>query len=183
VLNSGATGTAGRIAIQAARHLGAARIIGTGRRVDSLKGAGLDAVIDLTQSDEQVRDALAAEAERGIDVVIDYLWGHPTELLLEALARTFKPGGSRQTRLIEVGETAGKTITLPGSTLRSVDLHMLGSGFGSVSLERVWNAISTMFDLAAKGEFSIDVESTPLADVEAAWNRNSEGRRIVFTMK
>ena len=32
----------------------------------------------------EVRDAFAAEAAKGIDVVIDYLWSRPTELLLEA---------------------------------------------------------------------------------------------------
>jgi hypothetical protein len=58
--------------------------------------------------------------------------------------------------LIEVGEAAGKSITLAGATLRSVDLRLLGSGFGSVSLQGVFAAIPSLFALAAAGKLSID---------------------------
>lgn len=182
VLISGATGVAGRIAIQAARHLGAKRVIGAGRNAVALNKLGLDAIVDLSLTDDQVRDAFAAVAANGIDVVIDYLWGRPTELLLEALAKGFKPSGARPIRLVELGESAGKQISLPGSILRSIDLRLLGGGFGSVSLERVLAAIPTLFSLAASGDLTIDVEPTPLSDVEAAWTRNPGGRRIVFTV-
>jgi NADPH2:quinone reductase len=120
--------------------------------------------------------------EQGIDVVIDYLWGRPTELLLEALAKGFRPDKAHATRLIEVGESAGKSITLPGATLRSVDLRLLGSGFGSVSLQGIFDAIPELFTLAAAGKVTIDVAPTPLSDVERSWTRQSDGRRIVFTM-
>jgi len=113
-------------------------------------------------------------------VVIDYLWGRPTELLLEALAKTFKPSSTKSTRLVEVGESAGKTITLPGSVLRSVDLKLLGSGFGSVALDSILAAIPSLFAMAADGTLSVDVERVPLAEVETAWKRVEKGRRIVF---
>lgn len=180
VLIMGATGVAGHVAIQAARHLGAARIVGAGRNVDTLKDAGLDAVIALGGPEDDVREALTAEAARGIDVVIDYLWGRPTELVLEALAKGFRPARTRTTRLVEVGESAGKTIALPAATLRSIDLRLLGSGFGSVSLEGVFNAIPTLLAMAAEGKLGVEVTRVPLEDVEAAWSREDKGRRIVF---
>ena len=96
-------------------------------------------------------------------MVIDYLWGRPTELLLEALARTFNPNASRTIRLVEVGESAGRTINLPGATLRSIDLKMMGSGFGSVPLQKVFDAIPTLFSMAAAGAFRVAVEPVPLA--------------------
>ncbi len=135
VLVMGATGVAGQLALQVARHLGAKRVIGAGRNVEELAGADVDAVISLTVPEDAVRDAFAAEAANGIDLVIDYLWGRPTELLLEALAKGFSASSTRPTRLVEVGTSAGLTITLPGATLRSIDLKLMGSGFGSVSLE------------------------------------------------
>lgn len=181
VLICGATGVAGRLAIQFARRLGAKRIIGAGRNAGSLKDAGLDAIVNLSLPDDQVREAFAAAAN-GIDVVIDYLWGRPTELLLEALAKRFSQSGGRPIRLVEVGESAGKQISLPGSTLRSIDLRLLGSGFGSVSLDGILAAIPTLFSIAASGNLTIEVEPTPLSDVEAAWTRDSAGRRIVFTV-
>jgi NADPH:quinone reductase-like Zn-dependent oxidoreductase len=182
VLILGATGVAGQLAIQMARYLGARRIIAAGRNVQALSGENVDAVIALGQSDDAVREAFVSETTSGIDVVIDYLWGRPTELLLEALAKGFKPSATRSTRLIEVGESAGHTITLPGSVLRSVDLKLLGSGFGSVPLDSILTAIPELFGLAAAGTFHVDVEPVPLSDVESGWNRVEKGRRVVFSL-
>ncbi len=181
VLVLGATGVAGQLAIQAARLMGAKRVIGAGRNVDAIAAADVDATIALGQPEEAVREAFAAEAAKGIDVVIDYLWGRPTELLLEALAKGFKATATQRTRLVEVGESAGKTIALPGATLRSIDLTILGSGFGSAPLEKILASIPVLFSMAATGKLKIAVEPVPLADVESAWNRVEKGRRIVFT--
>jgi len=181
VLIMGATGVAGHLAIQSARLLGAKRVIAAGRNVDALSGADVDAVIALDQPEDAIRDALAAEAASGIHVVVDYLWGRPTELLLEALARGFKAEATHSTRLVEVGESAGKTITLPGATLRSIDLTLLGSGFGAASLESIFATIPTLFEMAAVGTLQSAVDPVPLAQVEAAWSRVEKGRRIVFT--
>ena len=182
VLVLGATGVAGQLAIQVARHMGAKRIIGAGRNVKAIASANVDATIALGQPEDAVREAFAAEAVSGIDVVIDYLWGRPTELLLEALAKGFKASATHRTRLVEVGESAGKTITLPGSTLRSIDLTLLGSGFGSASLDKIFAAIPILFSMAAAGKLKIAVEPVPLSEVEVAWNWVEKGRRIVFTV-
>jgi len=182
VLVLGATGVAGQLAIQVARHLGAKRVIGAGRNVEALQAADLDSIIALGQPEDAVRDAFAAEAAQGIDVVIDYLWGRPTELLLEALAKGFKASSTPSTRLVEVGASAGPTITLPGAILRSVDLTILGSGFGSAAMDKIFAAIPVLFSLAAEGKLKIDLEPVPLSDVEAAWSRVEKGRRIVFTI-
>lgn len=180
VLISGATGVAGRMAVQAARLLGAKRVIGAGRNPESLRAAALDAVIHLDHPEDEIRKALAAEVEQGIDVVIDYLWGRPAELILEALAKSFRPDRARSIRMVEIGDTAGKTISLPGATLRSIDLKLLGSGYGSVDLDHILAAIPTLFSMAAKGDLTIDIERIPLRSVESAWTRKTEGRRIVF---
>jgi NADPH:quinone reductase-like Zn-dependent oxidoreductase len=180
VLIMGATGVAGQLAIQVARHLGARRVIAAGRNVDALAKADVDAVIALGQPEEAIREALTAEVAHGIDVVVDYLWGRPTELVLDALAKGFKAEATHRTRLVEVGSMAGPTITLPGATLRSVDLTLLGSGFGAARLDKILASIPTLFDLAARGVLTINVEAIPLAQVEQAWNRVEKGRRIVF---
>ncbi len=182
VMVMGATGVAGQLAIQVARHLGAKRVIGVGRNLDALAGADVDAVIALGAPEDAIREAFAAEAAKGIDLVIDYLWGRPTELLLEALTKGFHATATHKTRLVEVGESAGRTISLPGSTLRSIDLTLLGSGFGSASLNVIFAAIPKLFALAAAGTLKIDIEPVPLAEVEVAWNRADKGRRIVFTI-
>jgi len=181
VLIQGATGVAGQLAIQVARHLGAKRIIASGRNVDALASADVDAIIRLTDPEDAIRAAYTAEATTGIDLIVDYLWGRPTELLLEALAKGFNPKATHKTRLVEVGESAGNNITLPGALLRKIDLTLLGSGFGAASLDSIFASIPILFSLAAAGTIKIDAEPIPLAEVESAWNRVEKGRRIVFT--
>jgi NADPH2:quinone reductase len=182
VLVLGATGVAGQLAIQAARQLGAKRVIAAGRNIDAIAAADVDAVIALAEPEDAVREAFASEAATGIDLVIDYLWGRPTELLLEALAKGFKAQATHKTRLVEVGSSAGQTITLPGATLRSIDLTLLGGGFGSTPLDKILATIPTLFAMAAVGTLKVAVEPVPLADVETAWDRVEKGRRIVFTV-
>jgi NADPH2:quinone reductase len=179
VLILGATGVAGQIALQVARQLGAKRIIAAGRNVDAIASQDVDAIIALSQPEDALRDAFLAEAP-GIDVIIDYLWGRPTELLLEALGKGFHRDATKTTRLVEVGDSAGKTINLPGALLRSIDFKLMGSGFGSVPLEQVFAAIPTIFSMAAEGRLKIDVEPVPLSEAESAWTRVEKGRRIVF---
>jgi NADPH2:quinone reductase len=66
VLINGATGFAGKLAVQVARLLGARRVIGTGRHeaaLQLLRDLGAAAVIDLKQPDEHILAAFRQEAE------------------------------------------------------------------------------------------------------------------------
>src|SRR5699024_2594595 len=110
VLINGATGVSGKLAIQIAKKLGAGRVIGTGRNEQSLqrvKELGADAVIDLKQPDDELMSFFKAEVDAGIDIVLDFLWGHPTELLLKAITPQELSLHARNTRLVQIGEKAG----------------------------------------------------------------------------
>src|SRR6202451_2924812 len=91
VLILGATGIAGKLAVQVAKILGAGRVIAAGRNektLNSLLELGADATMQLEKSGEDLTKAFAREAgDKGFQVVIDYLWGPPTEALLAALTR------------------------------------------------------------------------------------------------
>lgn len=182
VLIMGATGVAGHLAIQIARQLGAKRILAAGRNEDVLKGQDVDGVIGLSQPEDAIREALTVYALERIDVVIDYLWGRPTELLLDALAKGFKPSATHTTRLVEVGQSAGSSIQLRGETLRSIDLRILGSGFGAVPLDKIFATLPKLFDAAAAGLLTVEVDPVPLSEVESAWERPQGARRTVFTL-
>src|SRR6202050_4018274 len=79
VLINGATGTAGRLAVQLAKYLGAAKVIATGRNEDELeevKGLGADLTIPFTLGTlhpfgaKRYEEALMPEFANGIDVVV-----------------------------------------------------------------------------------------------------------------
>jgi NADPH:quinone reductase-like Zn-dependent oxidoreductase len=90
VLINGATGASGKVAIQIAKMLGAGRVVGTGREevtLRSLAALGADTVIDRSHADERVTEAFRREAGKGYDVILDFVSGRPTELLLKCSFR------------------------------------------------------------------------------------------------
>ena len=178
----GATGVAGQLAIQSARLLGARRVIAVGRNVGALSGADVDRVICLNGGEGAVQEAFLEEASAGVDVVVDYLWGGVAEMLLVALARQFNQTATRRTRWVEVGDRAGKTVRLPGGTLRSIDLHLTGSGFGSNSMAEILGTVPGLFQMAAEGKLRVEAVPVPLVEVEAAWARVQAGNRTVVTI-
>jgi NADPH:quinone reductase-like Zn-dependent oxidoreductase len=184
VLILGATGAAGKLAIQIAKHLEAGRIVAAGRNeavLSTLLGLGADAIIPLTQSQDELTKAFAREAGKGYDVVIDYIWGHPTEALIAAITGDDTQAEPVRTRLIQVGEMAGANISLPAGALRSSGLEIYGSGGGSVPHSAIFEAFQQVMALAAEGKLHVDVEPIPLAEVESAWQRQDlGGRRLVI---
>ncbi len=90
VLVNGSTGTSGRLAVQIARHLGAGRIIATGRNVCALRDVealGADVTIQLDADTRKHEMKFLQAFREGVDIVIDYLWGPSAEDLLMAAAR------------------------------------------------------------------------------------------------
>jgi hypothetical protein len=83
-------------------------------------------------------------------------------------------------RFVQIGESAGPAISLPAATLRSSKLELLGSGFGSASLEQIREALAEFFKTAAKDPFQFHTKTAPLRDVEALWNSPEQGVRLVF---
>jgi NADPH:quinone reductase-like Zn-dependent oxidoreductase len=192
VLINGATGVTGMVAIQIAKHYGAKRIIATGRNPESLKKLselGADDILSLKESDEDFTKQLKKiNTETPIDIVIDYTWGHPAELILSAL----KGGGAvlavtHRVRFVTVGGMAGDNIQLSSAVLRSSAIEILGSGLGSLPKEALQKMNSEilpeMFQLAADGKLKIETITMPLKDVESAWNSNMPtGQRLVIVM-
>jgi len=184
VLILGATGSAGQLAVQIAKRLGARRVVAAGRNpeaLEPLKSLGADAVIELEQPREALVTAFREEiAQHGIDVVLDYLWGGPAEHVLAAIAQKGLSHAAPRIRFVQIGQSAGATITLPAATLRSSGLELLGSGFGSASMDEIFDTLKIFFEQAAMKPFVIKIQAVPLRDVEALWNAPERGGRLVF---
>ncbi|MCR1575342.1 MAG: zinc-binding alcohol dehydrogenase family protein [Klebsiella aerogenes] len=180
VLINGATGSAGQLAVQIARYLGAKKIIATGRNAQALAALAADECIDLT-ADEQTLNAQFAAASAGqIDVVVDYLWGRSAELLLPILAK-YTPG-DKPVRYVQVGSLTGADIALNGAVLRAAPLQLMGSGIGSLTMPQLLAATGEMLQAAVPGHFTIATTPLPLRDVATAWPRDNSQKRTVFTL-
>jgi len=181
VLVNGATGASGRLAIQIAKHLGAKKVIATGRRVrqfDDLRRLGADAVIALTEDREALEQLFKREFSQGVDIVLDYLWGPSAETLVIAAAKASPEGVP--VRFVQIGSIGGASINLPGAALRSTALQLMGSGIGSVPLPKMLKAIQNMLEAAPGAGFEIATECMPLAMVTDAWSRLDASVRIVL---
>ena len=189
VLILGATGIAGHLAVQIARRLGAARVIAAGRNPEALQPdrSSQNNVKAPTPSSRSSKTATPSSPtsarhidESKVDIVLDYLWGPPAESLLAAISQKGLSHASRRIRFIQIGNSAAPTITLPAATLRSSGLELLGSGFGSASLQEIMKAVGEFLAAAAKSPFQIPTKVVPLRDVETAWTTPDKGSRLVF---
>jgi NADPH2:quinone reductase len=184
VMILGATGVAGQLAVQIAKRRGARRIVAAGRNseaLEKLKSLGADAVISLEQEPDALVNAFRSEfAGAGVDIVLDYLWGQPAETVLQAIAQKGLHTSTSRVRFVQIGSSAARTINLNAATLRSSGLELLGSGFGSASLDEILTAVAEFFREAASNPFEFKVKTAPLSEVESLWNSFEPGTRLVF---
>ncbi|HEY0197890.1 MAG TPA: zinc-binding alcohol dehydrogenase family protein [Rhodanobacter sp.] len=190
VLVNGATGTAGRLAVQLARHLGAAKVIATGRdsaALETIEALGADVVIPFDLADAHPQGARDFEAlledqfGKGIDVVVDYLWGRSAEIIIAAIARAVED--ATPVRFVHVGAMSGSEIVLPGAALRSSAIMLMGSGIKSVPLADLLAAIGHVFDAVGPAKLQIATRPVPLSAVEETWDADSGKSRAVFTVE
>ncbi len=184
VVVNGATGASGRLAVQIAKHLGAKKVIATGRdaaALEQVKALGADVTIPLSQSAEELETAFKKQfAAEGVHVVLDYLWGQSAETMIVALAKTAKDDAP--IRFVQIGALSGGTISLPSAALRSSPLVLMGSGIGSISLAAMVGAIRGVLQAVVPAKLQIKTETVPLADVEKTWHKENTRSRIVFAV-
>ncbi|MGA8530548.1 MAG: zinc-binding alcohol dehydrogenase family protein [Acidobacteriaceae bacterium] len=184
ILILGATGVAGQLAVQTAKRLGARRVVAAGRNpqaLEELRGLGADSVLSLAQDHAALVGAFRhAIAEEKIDLVLDYVWGAPAEAALEAMTLKGVSHPAGRIRFVQVGSSAGPTVSLHAESLRSSGLELIGSGFGSVPIDRVLRALTNFLQEAAREPFQVRTTVVPLAQVELLWNAPEQGARLVF---
>ena len=179
VLINGATGIAGRLAVQIARHLGARKVVATGRNAETLATLGADVAIPIVADDTALEHRFQQQFAEGVDVVLDYLWGRSAERLLIAAAKAGPD--AVPIRFVQIGAVSGPDITLPSAVLRSSAVELMGSGIGSIPLDRLVRATSDLLQATIPGGFEIAVAPVPLEKIEQAWALNDSSRRTVVT--
>jgi NADPH:quinone reductase-like Zn-dependent oxidoreductase len=173
VLILGATGNAGRMAVQVAKRFGAAQVIAAGRdtaRLAELPFLGADKTCTF--------DQLAVAGD--VDVVIDYVWGQPTATAMMDILTNRRERGQQLT-WIQVGSVGGLESPIPSAALRSARLQIVGSGIGSVPGRDFVKEIPKIASAVTEGAFDVRAQAVPLSEVEAIWNSPSHTRdRIVL---
>jgi NADPH:quinone reductase-like Zn-dependent oxidoreductase len=187
VLVNGATGTAGRLAVQLAKYLGAGKVIATGRNeteLQDLQSLGADVLIPLRidASDpaaaKKLEQSLIAELSHRIDVVIDYVWGESAKTIIVAIAKAVEDG--HPIRFVHVGGASGEQdIALPGAALRSSAIQLMGSGAKSVPFPKLLDAVRSVFDAFVSAKLQIATKTVALSEIEKTWDAPGKPRVVI----
>lgn len=167
VLVLGATGAVGRIAVQAAKILGAGRVVAAARDADALReleDLGADAIVVLR---DDYAAALKDAAGSGFDVVIDPLYGEPFQAALAVAAIG--------ARLVTIGESAGPVASIPFRALQG-RTHV-GHGSALLPIELAHDAYAKLAEHAAAGRIRVDVKRFSLEEALDAWRAQTAGPR------
>lgn len=170
VLVLGATGNAGRMAVQIAKKFGAAHVIAAGRdasRLAALRDLGADETVTFEQADR------AAD----VDIVIDYVWGKPSALAMTAMI-TARRDRDAPLDWIQIGSMAAQTMPVHSSLLRASRLQICGSGIGSVSHRDFLEELPELAVAVHSGEIDVQARPVPLAQVAETWNVASDDRIV-----
>ncbi len=162
----GATGSVGRVAVQAALLLGASLVVGAGRDAAGL--ADLRSLGAQTVGLDDAGDDLAAAlrepfGDHGPDVILDPLYGAPLRAALEVAA----PGA----RIVQMGQSAGAEAQLASATIRGKQLSILGYSNRAIPLDVKRRAHLAMLDHARHGRLRCRVTRYPLSAADEAFER------------
>ena len=177
VLVLGATGAFGTVAVQAAKVLGAGRVVAGARaseRLARLLELGADAIVELDGAAD-LHERLRAAAGGEVHVTLDTLWGEPGRAAIGVAARF--------ARHLQVGNLAGLDVTLPATALRSISLDLRGFSVAHPSPHVRREGYLDLTRHVARGDIAVDVEAYPLELVDAAWERQraaSGGPKLVL---
>ncbi|HXG75250.1 MAG TPA: zinc-binding alcohol dehydrogenase family protein [Gaiellaceae bacterium] len=176
VLVLGATGMVGLVAVQAARLLGAERVVAAGRNEQELERAlqhGADATVRLEGEGlvERMRGACGGD---GPTLVVDPLWGEPARAAVDAAAHG--------ARIVNLGQSAGPEATLTSAAVRGKQLAILGHANVAMDPAERKRAYAEIAEHVAAGRIRIEVETFPLDQVAAAWSAQAAGRKAVVVL-
>jgi NADPH2:quinone reductase len=158
-------GSVGQLAVQAAKILGAGRIVVVDRVTAALDEAlanGADAVVDISiEQGAQVDADLGGAAANGYDLVLDLLWG---DILNKAINHA-----AMHSRIVQVGNAAGPASPLLASVFRNKGMSILGMSIFAAPLYVRREAYASLAKHALAGAIGLHYNAVPLDAVAEAW--------------
>jgi len=170
VLVLGATGSVGLVAVQAAKLLGAARVVAVGRSPEGLERAaslGADATVRLDETGDLVAAFKDAFGGEGPSYVFDPLWGEPAAAAVQAAVP--------RATIVNLGQSAGATSELASGPVRFRNLSILGHTNFLVPEDELADHYHRLVGHATAGEITFEVTRVPLDEVASAWQRQADG--------
>ena len=164
---TGATGVAGRIAVQAAKLLGAGHVVAIGRNEEEL--AKLEPWVDDVVCFKGPMYIHEVELKRlgGHDLTIDFTWG---PLAMSAM-NAHRTGG----RLVQVGSASQPGLGITAPDVRGNEWSILGFSIFNQPLEDRRREYLELLGHVTEGRIEVATREIGLDDVPAAWDAQAAG--------
>ncbi len=165
--STGATGVAGRIAVQVARLLGAGHVVAIGRDEEEL--AKLDGLVDDVICFKGPMYLHEVELKRlgGHDLTVDFTWG--------PLAMAALNGQNKHGRLVQVGSASQPGLGLTAPDLRGNEWSILGFSIFNYALEERRREYLELLGHVREGRIDVVTNEIGLDDVPGAWEAQGAG--------
>ncbi|KAF2799378.1 GroES-like protein [Melanomma pulvis-pyrius CBS 109.77] len=173
----GATGVSGQAAVQIAKGMGAIEIIAIGKpgaKLEKTKELGATATIAFA---EELKET-DFEAAGNVDIVLDYLWGDVTTVLLPGIVSKRKNPNQRLS-WIEIGSLGGEDAAIPASFLRKANIAIMGCAPGSWNFKELNEQLPTMLKGISENGMKAEFVIKGLKDVESWWGETGGPRILV----
>ncbi|PZQ48191.1 MAG: NADPH:quinone oxidoreductase [Rhodovulum sulfidophilum] len=175
VLVLGATGIVGQFAVQAAKLLGAGRVVAAGRdraTLARLETLGADALVVLEDGEtpEALAERMRAACAGRLDVVIDPVWGVPAVAALMA--------ATRNGRLVQLGHSASRSVDLAPAFMRGKPAAILGYSSSVAAPETRRGAYADLCAHALAGRLSVPTRRVALSDIAEVWKSQAASPNV-----
>jgi NADPH2:quinone reductase len=172
----GATGAVGAVAVQAAKALGARRVVAVGRDAGRLRRAaelGADAIASINDPRGLVA-ALTEACPEGATLIFDPLWGDPVVAALTAAAQG--------ARLLQLGQSAHPDATIPSGLIRGKDIEIYGYTNLTAPHGVLSSAYGQLVGHIKQGTIRVDAETFPIEESARAFGRlqTISGSKVVI---
>lgn len=164
---TGAAGAVGSLTVQLAGRAGAAKVFGIVSRSDKSRAVPPGAVVIVGRGPgvtERLRDESG-----GIDLLVDTVGGPQLPELLPAMS----PGG----RVVLVGYTAGRSVTLDLPTLMDLDVSLLPLNLFRLPA-RTQTAAATVLGLIQDGDLDLPMTRFGLDELASAVESLARGETV-----
>jgi NADPH:quinone reductase-like Zn-dependent oxidoreductase len=164
---TGATGVAGRMAVQAAKLLGAEHVVAIGRDEAELAKVGEYADDVVCFKGPMYLHEVELKRLGGHDLTIDFTWG--------PLAMAALNGQRKYGRLVQVGSASQPGLGLTAPDLRGNEWSILGFSIFNHSLEDRQREYLELLAHVREGRIEVPINEIGLDDVPAAWDAQGLG--------
>jgi NADPH2:quinone reductase len=115
----------------------------------------------LRKTPDEIREAFAAAAPQGFDLILDLVWG---DVVNQAIDQA-----NVNARIVQIGNASGSIAPLLAPVFRNKHISIIGQSIFVAPQDVRRDAYTKLGNAAARGEITLDTSVSPLRSVVSSW--------------